>query len=391
MRSRVCRGVAAAGLTLLFATPLPGHAEGANDASDPNNVVIKQFKADLSVPKSPALSVLGVTSEEVIRPDSPKALAAGILQGVDPRGNLQTGLALDTTPYMLFSGNGVTLHEYKDSFAVQLLANTSVSLATAKGTNDDDKGTRLALGFRVTPWSLGDLRRDEGLLDCFGKHLREPSSPAVVQVTDELFDAVANGDQAATEKLIAQRKPLLEAEFAPCREEARKRNWNRSSVALGAAPTWLSEDGSLNQLKWNGASFWASGAYGFDTIPGLKDTSQILATVRYVGGESVPTNVEADPFVKQDTLSVGAQIRLGVYSPDPNQPPTFILNAEGDWLHAAKRRQDDDSSYRVSLGADVKIPGIENTYLKIIVGGSGGAADATNAGFILANFKVGLQ
>jgi len=81
---------------------------------------LERFKAgdvreDFLVPTSPAFAVLGVTPEQVIRPDTPKAFGTALLNGVDPNGNLQSGIAIDFSPYYLFAGRYLTLQKYRSS------------------------------------------------------------------------------------------------------------------------------------------------------------------------------------------------------------------------------------------------------------------------------------
>src|ERR1043165_2392672 len=57
-----------------------------------------------TVPNSPAFAVLNGTPEQVIRPSTPRQFGAAVLNGVDPNGNFQTGLAVDANPFMIFGG-----------------------------------------------------------------------------------------------------------------------------------------------------------------------------------------------------------------------------------------------------------------------------------------------
>ncbi len=143
----------------------------------------RELVLDLSVPESPAFEVLGFTPERVTRPTSPRELAANLLNGVDDRGNLQTGIAIDTTPYLLFRGSEVTLTAYRDDYLTRLAARTQFSLGTTKGTSSDDKSVRLGLGLKSTLWDAGDTRYDEEFTDCLmGAH-------ALVHASlDELLD-----------------------------------------------------------------------------------------------------------------------------------------------------------------------------------------------------------
>jgi hypothetical protein len=89
------------------------------------------------------------------------------VNGVSREGQLQTGLALDSAPYLLAYGDRITLNDYGRRYMVRLLSRFSVSVATAKAESSDDKAVRLALGFRATLWDLGDPRTNQELLGCF--------------------------------------------------------------------------------------------------------------------------------------------------------------------------------------------------------------------------------
>lgn len=113
---------------------------------------VKLVNLDLTVPDSPALVILGLSPDKVVRPSAPKDLAATLLNGVDRRGNLQSGVAVDLSPRFLFAGNSLTFADYRDNAATRILANIQVSLATAKGATDTDKSMRAAFGLRSTLW-----------------------------------------------------------------------------------------------------------------------------------------------------------------------------------------------------------------------------------------------
>lgn len=105
--------------------------------------------------------MLGVSTEEIIRPTSPRAFATELLNGVDKNGNFQSGIAIETAPYLLFNGKNVTLHDYQTSYMTQILTNSQISLATVKGSSDDDKSIRMAAGLKIVPWNKGDSRTYE--------------------------------------------------------------------------------------------------------------------------------------------------------------------------------------------------------------------------------------
>jgi hypothetical protein len=74
---------------------------------------LKARMVDLAVPDSPAFTVLGLTPEEIAPPTTGRALAASLLNGVDRRGVLQSGVAVDTLPYLALAGHLLTLDGYR--------------------------------------------------------------------------------------------------------------------------------------------------------------------------------------------------------------------------------------------------------------------------------------
>ena len=171
---------------------------------------------DLAVPEAPAFAVLDLTPESVVRPTSPRDFATSVLNGVDHNGNFQSGLAIDTSPYMLARGPVFTLDQYQHDIVSRMLARTMLSLATAKGASGDDKSVRIALGASLTPWDTGDPRLDADLLKCLDGVLDQAIEGANKQIT---------GLTGTAEKLITDAKAALakanaEAAVAPTDKKA---------------------------------------------------------------------------------------------------------------------------------------------------------------------------
>ncbi len=154
---------------------------------------ISSINADLAVPDSPAFTVLGVTPENVTHPTTPREFATSLLNGVDERGNFQTGLALDFVPFLTFFGKDTSLKKYADQPLTRFLARTQVSFATAKGVTDEDRSTRLALGLRMTIWDKGDPRSDKALEECYDTADDDPKfrTEAFVPFDDDSEDEKA--------------------------------------------------------------------------------------------------------------------------------------------------------------------------------------------------------
>lgn len=340
---------------------------------------------DLSVPESPAFTVLGVTPQTVIRPTSPRAFATSLLNGVDNNGNFQSGLALDFVPYLLLAGDDLTLNKYQTQRVARLLARTQFSFGTTKGASDDDKSLRLALGLHMTLWDRGDPRLDEGLMGCLGTSMKLPPLPTQLECDDTVQSPTEFAEckarfQAANDERTRQIQEVIafnNSVSTRCREEAQEDNWNRSSWIIGAAPSWISQDGQTKNLHWNGGGFWTSLAYGFEGVPGLEDRSQLILHGRYRNREQVPDPDNTGEFLTQDSFFFGARFRHG--------SPNFNGSFEYTFLRSRELGLKFDNSSRLSLGFERRIAG--DTWFNLSLGGETGRSDGRNNGFVLTSFK----
>lgn len=333
---------------------------------------------DLSVPESPAFTVLGVTPENVSSPTTPREFATSLLNGVDQRGNFQTGLALDFVPFLTFFGKDTSLFSYAHNRMERFLARTQFSFATTKGVTDNDKSTRLALGLRMTIFDKGDPRLDDDLEACYDKADDDPRFEQ-----DDYLPAPGDPQPVKDQKL-AKRADLLAELTKPCDDTSRKTNWNASAWIVGAAPSWISKTGETRNFVWNGGGFWSSIAYGFENVSALKDSSQLIFHVRYRNNEIVPDVDDPSQFFSQDSLFLGGRLRIA-----PGADAKSILSLEGNFIRSRRDKGAFDNSSRFSLGFERKVA--DNMWFALAVGGQKGRNDGTNQGFVLSSFKWGFQ
>ena len=343
---------------------------------------------DMSVPESPAFTVLGVTPETVIRPTSPRAFATSLLNGVDQNGNFQSGLAMDFVPYLLIAGDELTLRKYQTKPVVRLLSRTQFSFATTKGATTEDKSMRLALGLHLTLWDRGDPRTDETLMSCLSA-FRLPPPPTMLEC--ELPDNPTDADREASRRCqesaeatrqerarqVQEAREFNDSVSTRCRDESRQRNWNASSWIIGAAPSWISTDGQTKNMRWNGGGFWTSLGYGFEGVPGLESRSQLILHARYRNREVVPDPNTTGAFLSQDSMFFGARFRTG--------SPTFNGSFEYTFLRSRFAGLRFDNASRFSLLFERRIAG--DTWFNLSLGGESGRPDGRNNGFVLTSFK----
>jgi hypothetical protein len=333
---------------------------------------IKTGNLDFSVPDSPAFTILGVTPQTISRPTTPRGLATSLLNGVDENGNFQTGFALDTAPYMLYWGNRLTLRDYQQSFRRQFMARTTLSIATAKGTNDADKSTRLAAGLRLTIFDKGDPRSDKQFVDQIEK--------AVTQAIDSIT-AIGPIRPGSDEETVTKREKAIQDSITKAtsaieqqRAKKLKSGWNASSMVVGFAPSWISKTGSATDLGYNGGAVWSSLSLR------LASHAQAIFYGRYQNHQNVPDpNVKGQFFLQDSTFS-GGQFRAGTEN--------TVGSFEAVYLHTSPQGKRTDNFSRFSVGAERKIA--DNLWLHVGIGGESGRQNGQDKMFVLSSLKWGF-
>jgi hypothetical protein len=294
----------------------------------PATADITKALEEVPIPGSPVLVMLGMTPG-IIRPASPSGLTTSLAQGIDVHGNPQLAIAVDTSPYLLYYGEKLTLQQYQDSARKRDLSRIQLSFALAKASSDNDTASRAGMAIHWTIWDDGDLRLDKELVACLAQ--------------------VEGGDPAASSSgqsgsFSTEASP--ESHARSCRDASLKRNWNKSALEVGIAPSWL-DRGKGGGLGWDGLGLWTSWSYGFDRYESLKETSQLILHARYRTDEEVAGPTKDSPFSNQDALSLGAKYRYG----DP-QRQIFL---QGLLQQVKPEGETTDRSYLFSIGTEFRI------------------------------------
>jgi hypothetical protein len=385
---------------------------------------------DLAVPPVPALAALGISRETVIRPSSPREFTTGIVDGVDPNGNIQNGLTIQTNPYLLFGGNDLTLGSYREDGFQRFVSRIGLSLATAKGA-DDDESVRVGLGFSLTPFDRGDPRAAyeiEGREDpvtCIGEttsfvasslsaSVRDPAklkNPAlaefniakigkgtledvpsqdevnstVFRLLDEQREAIGSIGEVGSDEQKEIAQGIRLGSFEDCRTKFREESWNASSWTIGFAPTWISTDGSADNLDWSGAALYTTLSYGFEESmwpKSLRDNSQVLLHARYRSDEIEADSTAASGFIEQDTLTLAGQVRVGIEMPSMSRVAGADTNFLGEVAYIRSDRNDGmlEESMRYSVGVQFKVD--KGLYLNVTGGTEDSEMDENDQVFV---------
>lgn len=372
LASQVGAAVVVAGLQL-SAGAAAAHADSPDQDPPSASQPVKIVTLDLAVPDSPAFTMLGLSPESVTRPNTPRDLATSILNGVDRRGNLQSGIALDMAPRFLFGGDTLTYRQYTDSDVTRLLARMQVSLAATKGASEADKAVRLALGLRATLWDKGDPRMDAGLVECLNSlEIRRPTQ--VLSPEEQ-------------EHWVVNETARLRTKADDCRAAQRERVWNASGFSIGVAPSWNSTTGESADFDFDGAGVWASLALGLSvenaSRPGERvGYGQFVVQGRYRNRERVPVKDQEGQFFEQETAGLGVRLVLG--------SSTRAAVLEADVARQTPKDLDPTTAYKLSLGGQLRLS--TGVWISFAVGGSGGGpVAASKAAFVLSSFKWAMS
>jgi hypothetical protein len=101
----------------------------------------------LTVPTSPAFSILNFEPSAIMRPTNAKSLATDILNSFDKDGKLKLNLGLEVSPYWLSSHPNLTREQYlKPNTKQTFLQSFSISAASVKDSASGNN--KLSAGFR---------------------------------------------------------------------------------------------------------------------------------------------------------------------------------------------------------------------------------------------------
>lgn len=213
-----------------------------------------------AIPESPAFTYLNVTPAEISRPTTASAFGANVLNGINPAGQLQQGVALDVAPWSFVSSLRISPVDYRTNRAKYALANTQLSLATVRDAGDS-ANIDLGVGLRVTFFDHSDPMADTA----FTNELTRRQLGCLPSNTTPAARAAAVACQQ--QQVAALRQEWLQD----------RGHWNDASLSAAVAGGWRFTGGALDEREWSGFAAWATGA-----LP-LGRGGQAVAQLRYDG------------------------------------------------------------------------------------------------------------
>jgi hypothetical protein len=307
---------------------------------------------NLTNPTSPAAKLIGAGDGKITTISTPSQFGLEVLNGLDNDGKFNTGIAVDTLPYVLIRGNGLTLEEYKSSWIQRFMSNIKLSIATTKAL-DNVSTARAALGLEFVLINDGDPRMDQiynAEIEKLQKSIVDDVNPR--STPDEL--------KAAAEKKNAD---IKKAKAAAEKRSSQQKMW---TVALGQS--WVSSTGSYSDLIGEGMGFWTTYRQP------LGDEAQLLVHASARNGERVSDGNGG--FINADTLVGGVRLLSG------NRDFRFSLETAYNRESQGGQQINDYLSFGV--GFEPRL--YDNSWLSVSFGGNTGRQNGTDF-----QFKTGIK
>jgi len=283
---------------------------GLSDYDRSSNMTIKEASDAFAVPDSPAAAALGISPDKVQHVSTPKQLVPTIVNGLDDRGNFQSGLAVDFAPGQWWLGKK-NLSEFQqgnilfsdlalDDYLQRLALRTQFSFAYVHGTTDTDKSSKIALGVHTVL-----LEANDPVLK--GVSREDRYAPEGLPLNAWVRD-VEDNEASAFSKLVS-----------------------RLSSSVGAAPTWISPDGSTDNYQYDGTTAWGALSYrpapnkdkDDHTMGALLHSTNFSVNAIYHNGELISQEyainkpgkgTSSTAMISQDSLFLVGGMEIGTHT-----------------------------------------------------------------------------
>jgi hypothetical protein len=324
--------------------------------SAPGKIPAAFSSLNLTNPTSPAAKLIGANDGKITTISTPDQFGLEVLNGLDNNGNFNTGVAVDTLPYVLIRGNGLTLEQYRESGIQRFLANTKLSIATTKAS--DSIGTaRAGLGIEFVIINEGDPRLDAQF------------SQDLVAIQGKILDKVGEmGGPNATPQQLKEIAEAFNPDIQKAKARAEKRAGQKPMWTAAFGQSWVSPTGLYSDLRGEGMGFWTTYRVS------MSDDAQLLLHASARNGERISDRKGG--FINTDTLVGGVRLQSG------NRDFRFSLETAYNRESQGGQRTNDYLSFGIGLEPRL----FENSWLSLSFGGDTGRQSGTDF-----QFRTGIK
>ncbi|UII33675.1 hypothetical protein LVD17_07570 [Fulvivirga ulvae] len=276
--------------------------------SPQDTALVKNFRLNFAIPDLPAFKIMGTNPSNILRPSSPKALAAMVSDfGKGGQVILPASFAAEIAPYILLKSNSLTLSEYDKHSELYSLR---FSIGTQRDP-ENDITTNLAIGARMTLIDEGDLKNDkqyrQQLFDILAEKVAAKDAFQLQYLKQNnltIQDVAGNPAmlQQQEDYVNQQIKRDFDASIDSLNTAYKEQNWNKKKLDLAVAVLGTSPDSLAKDTKFSKFSIWATygtplGQHGqlllgwnfnyiSGDIEGSDDYTSNSITTRIYGGEN---------------------------------------------------------------------------------------------------------
>jgi hypothetical protein len=327
--------------------------------------LLANYSVNYSIPDSPGLHIVGLGTEEVVRPTTPRALALALQPAVDKDGKVQRGLALDFAPFKVFAPR-TTKADYDRSLALRALWNTQVSVGTAKPADDNDQTLKAGIGVSTILFRSHDPLSDPAHRKC---------------LDDALVDRLTNLKMGELGGVAGTADAEAAAAIVGCQKKLAEKAGMGLTLSLALATSRFSDTGKWSEGKKDARGGWLSASYGlFDASRalGMQRMSAAMLVKRLLG-ERVSDPLDENAKVRQSSWLVGAKLLW--------EGDAFNYFVEHGYKRLQIEGREKDKVRRTVLGLEWQVsPGL---WLVGAIGGESGRSQGKENSFVTTGFKLG--
>ena len=331
----------------------------ANNKETPTEKEAIKYILDYDVPSSPAFTVLDATPQQVTRGGAVKPLVVSAFSNFLQTGELDPGIAVDFSPYVLLGGGFKNIDDYKEkkNWYKRMLANSMFSGAVLKNSKDSTNAD-IGIGFRITFHDSHDLFSNSqvaaDITDKIGNALAEAAKAPIVTgaVPQDGMGTDSGGISGTVPVELSRIYADAYNKISTTKGWALSMGYGYRTTAKAAV---LASDSLINkQSKLWLSSTWYTGTM-FNVYGIIQGTFPVKEKAQWIAGLSIGS--------KNKSNNMGAEL---VYD---------FLNKEVNYGVNFEIKIFDKLTYVISLGKrSVMINGV----------------DVINAFRIISNFRINL-